>query len=95
MLFGVSLPIWGVVCLAIAVTYWFVWPKAGAQRATGWRWWVMRTFHSLVWLLLALACFTRAPLGETISNALALLGVAAYAIFIYTLATMGRHAARP
>jgi hypothetical protein len=93
MLFGVELWAWGVICLGVAATYWFLWPKAAAQRTSGWQWWVLRAFHSLVWLFLALACFTRAPLGNWVSNTLALCGVAAYVIFIYTLATIGRRTA--
>jgi hypothetical protein len=56
-----------VVCLIIAVVYFFVRPGwkglQGAQRHRSlWFKFILRWFHSLTWVLFAAACFLRAKL---------------------------------
>ena len=49
-----------VVCLVIALVYALVWPGRNdperVQRRTLWARVVLRWFHSLTWVLIALAC---------------------------------------
>ncbi|RYE07592.1 MAG: hypothetical protein EOP22_17065 [Hyphomicrobiales bacterium] len=81
--------IWGVpwtalagVALLVALVY-LVWDLSG--DATGWRWAVSRWFHSLCWLLLALAALAKAqitPLPADWAGALAIAGGLIYAIYI-------------
>lgn len=87
--FGISWYLWGGLCLVIALIYTALWPRPrkGTQRPF-WRHVVLRWFHALVWLLLALACFAR-PLLPTgalwLSNMLAVLALLAYVTFIGVL----------
>lgn len=50
---------WGTICLVIAALYFFVWPKAPGRNRPPLAHFIFRYFHSLVWLLLAAACFGR------------------------------------
>ena len=83
-IWGVPWSVLALLALAIAVIY-VVIDTAG--DAAGLRWWVLRWFHSLCWLLLALAALAMAritPLPPQWANSLAVAGGAAYAIFIAT-----------
>ena len=86
---GVPLPIWGVLCLGVAALYFFVWPKpktdGRAQRRSPRVHFVLRWFHSVVWLLLAVACFLWASGGSALADALALLALLVYLAFMLTL----------
>ena len=91
-LLGVPWPIWGIVCLVLGTVYLVIWPRprttARPVRRPAWRHFILRWFHALVWLLLALACFIQAgwlPGGPIIATAIALLSLPAYAIFVATL----------
>jgi len=86
---GLPLQTWGILCLAVAVAYLFKWPKpkpgsTGPPR-TALVHIIVRWFHSVVWLLLALACFLWASGPSTIANALALAALIVYLIFLATL----------
>jgi hypothetical protein len=83
-LFGIPLVYWGLFCLVIAAIYFVVWPRPNPARPTprsGTRQFILRYFHSLVWLLLAAAAFAAAFAigGGWLS---ALLGLAAYIVFM-------------
>ena len=84
-LFGVPLLFWGVLCLAIAAAYYYVWPQPGPKRLaprTVREHVVLRYFHSLVWVLLAAGCFLGgAGLGE-LGRWIALLGIPVYIVFL-------------
>lgn len=83
--------IWGIpwiilaaAALAIMIVYLFVDTSHGA---TGPAWIVLRWFHSLCWLFLALAALAMAmttPLPVHWAKPLAILGGATYAIFAIT-----------
>ncbi|HKJ32580.1 MAG TPA: hypothetical protein VKA34_12170 [Balneolales bacterium] len=78
---------WGALCVIIGMVYTLLWPRAvkGVQRSRL-QHLVIRWFHSIVWYLLAAACFIRTnPENNTLSNKLALLGLLFYLIFIGTL----------
>lgn len=82
--FGIPFWIWSVVALAVAAVYWRVWPspKPGQKRRGAWLAAILRGGHSLVWLLLALACglFQLEQLEPGILAARAALGV--YLVFL-------------
>ena len=84
-LFGVPLLFWGVLCLAIAAAYYYVWPQPGPKRLAPRSMSehvVLRYFHSLVWVLLAAGCFLgSAGMGE-LGRWIALLGIPVYIVFL-------------
>lgn len=85
---GVSLLIWGCLCLVVALLYLFLSPHLIRGRQSSyakWRFLVLRWFHSLVWLLLALSCFLwgeHLSGGAVLANVLALIALAIYLVFI-------------
>ncbi len=88
-LLGVPLPIWGVVCLAVAAVWLFVWPRQKAA-ATGVRFFILRWFHAVVWLLLAAAAFIagfNVLGGVNTAQPVAWLSLLTYLIFMLTFAT--------
>jgi hypothetical protein len=91
-LFGLPWYVWGLLCLAIAAVYLAVWPrpsyKSGAPARPPWRQFVLRWFHSLVWVLLALACFVQSGQiagGGAVGGALAVLAGLLYLVFMAAL----------
>jgi hypothetical protein len=90
-LFGISWFLWGSLCLIVALIYTVVWPRpkaAGTPALTLWRQVILRWFHALVWVLLALSCFIRPSQwlgGTTTANGLALLALLVYGIFLVTV----------
>ena len=97
---GLPWVLWGCLALIVAGVYSVVWPRPRADgpapsRPTPRRF-VLRWFHALVWALLALSCFVRAALpegGSAAANAVALLALPAYAVFLGALA-MDRRSGR-
>jgi hypothetical protein len=86
---GFPLQAWGILSLAAAVAYFIKWPKprpdrVGPPRSTLAHI-ILRWFHSLVWLLLALACFLWASGPSAAANALAVAALIVYVIFLATL----------
>lgn len=78
------MPILGViVCLVVATAYCFVWPGRNdpkrVQERPLWANLILRWFHSLAWVLLAMACYLRSSLPAALAG-----GV--YLIFLLTLA---------
>lgn len=89
-LFGVPLIVWGAICLSLAVLWTVMWPSAKAAHVKGVRLIVLRWFHALVWLLLALAAFAAAfnvTGAIVVASVLALLSIVVYFVFMGTLAT--------
>lgn len=88
-LLGLPLAVWGGICLAISAIWIFVWPSHRAATPR-WRFIVLRWFHMVVWLLLALAAFSAGsslPGGADIARLVALLSLFTYLIFMSTLFT--------
>lgn len=79
--------IWGFVSLGLAVLYFFVWPKQKADnpvpRPAG-RQFVLRWFHSLVWVFLAVAFFMWAGWlpGSGMAGGVALAALGLYITFM-------------
>uniref|UniRef100_A0A7C1JZF5 Uncharacterized protein n=1 Tax=Caldilinea aerophila TaxID=133453 RepID=A0A7C1JZF5_9CHLR len=84
-LLGVPLIFWGLLCLAIAIAYYFFWPRPGPKRLTPRtlrEHIVLRYFHSLVWVLLALGAFLGALGAGATGRWMALLAIPVYIIFL-------------
>ena len=85
---GLPFWLWGIFALGIAGVYIVFVPQAQKVRAaTGFRFIIVRWFHSVVWSLLALAAFLMAldssALGG-LAQMMALCAGVVYAIFIVT-----------
>jgi hypothetical protein len=82
---GLSMTIWGVVCLAVAVVWIYVWPEEQAVGASGIRLWLIQWGHALVWGLLALVCFMQARSAQLArwSGLVGLVALAVYLAFLF------------
>lgn len=85
MFLGLPWAFWGTLCILVATLYAAVWPRPrpGTTRV-GWHHLVLRWGHTVVWVLLALACFTRAfaPALESLADSFASLAFFSYALFL-------------
>ncbi len=84
-LLGVPLVFWGGISLAIGIAYYFVWPKPELRRASARTMRdhvVLRYFHSLVWVLIAIGCFLGSAGYGDIGRWFALLGIPVYILFL-------------
>lgn len=90
-LFGVPLSLYGIPCFLLSFAFIVFWPYKIAPRS-GWRRFVLRWAHSIVWFLLGLAAIAGGSPGFSTATAsfLALASVAVYAIFVFTLVTTKR-----
>jgi hypothetical protein len=83
---GLPLLAWGLLCLALAVLWAFVWPVERAVGASGLRLAMVRWGHSLVWLLLALMCFLRGSGNPAAAGWGNIAGLASLAVYLAFLA---------
>jgi hypothetical protein len=89
-LFGVPFIIWGALCLVFTVIWLIVWPSDKATTVYGLRFLILRWFHALVWLLLAIAAVLAAfnLLGGTATaRMVAFLSLILYIVFLVTVTT--------
>src|SRR6266487_2536539 len=89
-LLGIPLPILGIGCLALTVVWMFVWPRDRATHSAVIRYFILRWFHALTWLLLALAAFIGGYDvlgGINLAKPIALLSLIVYLIFMITFTT--------
>ena len=88
---GVPVFIWGGVCLVVALAFTAVWPSNKITNDTATlRFFILRWFHAIVWLLLAAACFVRGAGilgGAGTANMIALAALLVYLVFMATLLT--------
>lgn len=87
-LFGIPLAFWGIGCLAVAVTYYRIWPQPSpkrTQKRAPWQHVVLRYFHMLVWVLLALGCFLAGYGFAAIGLWLAAAALPVYIVFLVML----------
>ena len=87
-LFGISLVYWGILALGIAGAYFYLWPRPSPNRSkprTAWQHIVLRYFHSLVWVLLAFACFIGALGPGEYGRWVALAAIPVYIVFMVML----------
>lgn len=86
-LFGVPLIIWGVVCIVLTIVWTVVWPSEKVTPDGGLRFLILRWFHALTWLLLALAAFIagfNVVGGTATARTIAFLSLLIYLIFMAT-----------
>ena len=89
-LLGVPATIWGILCLVLTGVWLIVWPADRAPAAEGLRYFILRWFHAVVWLLLALAAFVYGLNrlgGAQTARYLALASLGVYLIFMLTFIT--------
>lgn len=87
---GIPAIYWGILCLVLTIVWVFVWPVDRAQAAEGLRYFILRWFHALVWLLLSLAAFAvglNRLGGAPTARYLALASLAVYLVFLLTFIT--------
>jgi hypothetical protein len=94
-LFGLPLSTLGLICMCLALLWYFVWPKdntpkplkqvPGYRSRPVWMHDVLRWFHMLVWMLLATACFFADAEQATLAAGCALLAGVFYVVFVVTL----------
>jgi len=83
---GLSYLIWALLCLAIAAVFGFVWPQKKAHKDTApVRYFILRWFHALVWLLLAVGLAIRGLTGSGLGNPVALAALPVYLVFLGAL----------
>ena len=84
--FGLPAEVWAAICLDIATFYTILWPRPVPGRVrppmTAF---ILRWFHALTWVALALAALSVKYVGWTPAQVLALASVAAYITFIVFL----------
>lgn len=86
-LLNVPLPLWGILCLILAMVWVVVWPREKAAATDEVRYLILRWFHALTWLLLAIAAFLAAYNwlgGAATARVVALLSLVAYLLFLGT-----------
>ena len=89
-LLGVPLIIWGALCLVLTAVWVVVWPHDKATAVDGLRFFILRWFHALVWLLLAIAAFIAAFNllgGASTARIVAFLALISYLVFMVTFIT--------
>lgn len=59
MFLGVPWYIAGSISIVVSIVYFFIWPKELVNGIPGWQVFILRWFHSLVWILLAISFFLR------------------------------------
>jgi peptidoglycan/LPS O-acetylase OafA/YrhL len=81
-LWGIPWTVLATVALAVMAVYLVL---DTSHNATGFSWFVMRWFHSLCWLLLALAALAKAkvtPIPVDWASPIAIAGGITYAVFM-------------
>jgi hypothetical protein len=89
-LLGVPLPILGIACLLLTMVWIFVWPRDRATHSALLPYIILRWFHALTWLLLAVAAFVASYNilgGINLAKPIALLSLIVYLIFMVTFTT--------
>jgi uncharacterized membrane protein len=85
---------WLIVFLGIATFYYVVWPKDAAPADRyDLRYIILRWFHSLVWLLLALSTgirMTCLPYNKRVAGVIEMLAASTYIAFLIALITANR-----
>lgn len=76
--------VWAVLAFAVAVIYAFVWPQKAVTATEGFRFFVIRWGHTLVWLLLTINFILRgiSPTLNGAANLVAMMGGVMYFLFM-------------
>jgi len=89
-LLGIPLPILWTGCVLLTIVWIFVWPRDRATHSAVIRYVILRWFHALTWLLLALAALIggyNVLGGIHLAKPIALLSLIVYLIFMVTFTT--------
>lgn len=89
-LWGVPNLVWGGICLVLTIVWIIVWPSDKVIPDQAMRFFILRWFHALTWLLLAVAAFIAAFKlfgGEGTARFVAFLSLPVYLIFLITFVT--------
>lgn len=94
-LFGIPYFTWGLVCLGLAVLWYYVWPQDRTPEPLkqlpeyiprpAWIHSVLRWFHALVWVMLAAMCWFLDAGQATLASASALVAGIMYVTFVVAL----------
>lgn len=86
---GLPLALWGLLCLLLALVWLRVWPADRVSPGDGARFIVLRWFHALTWLLLALAVFSAAlrVADGALARPLAFAALLVYLVFLAVFVT--------
>ena len=76
--------LWAVFAFIVAVIYSFVWPHKALTDLSGFRFFVLRWGHALVWILLTINFLLRGinPSLNNVANLIALAGCLIYLLFV-------------
>lgn len=87
-LLGVPVEMIAAICIAVAALYAVYWPKPGpGVERVQWRAFVLRWFHAMTWVGLALATLAFKYLGQTPAQVLGVIALLVYLTFMATLLT--------
>ena len=99
-LFGIPYFTWGLVCLGLAVLWYFVWPKDRTPEPLknlpeykprpAWMHSVLRWFHALAWVMLAATCWFLDAVQVPLAAATALMAGIMYVTFVVALVRDGQ-----
>lgn len=75
---------WAALALVVAIVYSFVWPQKAVTDVIGFRFFIVRWGHALVWVLLAINFVLRgiSPSLSGAANVIALAGGILYFLFL-------------
>lgn len=81
---GLPIPLWGYICLFLAILYAFVWPKQALvnRPRTKFERFIIRWGHALCWFLLSLGAFFWAAELIPLAIVLAISGSVSYLLFM-------------
>jgi hypothetical protein len=83
---GLAWNIWGIVGLVLAVVFVFIAPREQGKMSRR-KFMIIRWFHSLVWLLLAISFFLRGienTVATTAADVVAVAGGLVYTVYLDT-----------
>jgi drug/metabolite transporter (DMT)-like permease len=99
-LFGIPYFTLGLVCLGLAVLWYYVWPKDRTPEPLkqlpeykprpAWMQSVLRWFHALAWVMLAATCWFLDAAQTTLASASALIAGFMYVMFIVAVIKDGQ-----
>jgi hypothetical protein len=84
-LFGVPFVVWGLLCTILTIIWVFFYPSDTAVATDSVSFFILRWFHAVTWLLLALAAFIAAfnwVGGVATARRVAFLSLVTYLIFM-------------
>ena len=82
---GIPWFVWGLLALVVAVIFTVIWPSgkvSGANNTGSLQYVILRWFHGLVWLLLAVSFFVRSGNNSASSGTANILALAALGVYI-------------